>query len=295
MPDSKTIGFIGLGVMGEPICRNLVKKSGAAVIVFDLAPEPLARLLAEGASIAGSVAEVVNKSDIVFLCLPSAKHARAVFEGDGILKNVRNGQVVVDLGTSSVNQTRDFARQLQAKGAVWADAPIARTRQAAQDGTLSVMVGATAELYAAIEPLIRCFATDVTLCGDVGAGQVTKILNNMVLFETVNALSEAVAVAKGNGVDPKLLLETLSKGSADSFALRNHGLKAIVPGVFPDRAFSTEYALKDLSYALELAGDAGIKIRGAELIGKILQEAIDAGSGDAYFPVIAKHAGRSSS
>jgi 3-hydroxyisobutyrate dehydrogenase len=295
MPDSKTIGFIGLGVMGEPICRNLVKKSGAAVIVFDLAPEPLARLLAEGASIAGSVAEVVNKSDIVFLCLPSAKHARAVFEGDGILKNVRNGQVVVDLGTSSVNQTRDFARQLQAKGAVWADAPIARTRQAAQDGTLSVMVGATADLYAAIEPLIRCFATDVTLCGDVGAGQVTKILNNMVLFETVNALSEAVAVAKGNGVDPKLLLETLSKGSADSFALRNHGLKAIVPGVFPDRAFSTEYALKDLSYALELAGDAGIKIRGAELIGKILQEAIAAGSGDAYFPVIAKHAGRSSS
>lgn len=292
MPHYKTIGFIGLGVMGEPICRNLVKKSGAAVTVFDLAPEPLARLRAEGADVAGSVAEIVNKGDIVFLCLPSARHARAVFEGDGILKNVRKGQVIVDLGTSSVNQTRDFARQLQTRGAVWADAPIARTRQAAQEGTLSVMVGATPELYAAIEPLIRCFATDVTLCGDVGAGQVTKILNNMVLFETVNALAEAVAVAKGNGVDPKLLLETLSKGSADSFALRNHGLKAIVPGVFPDRAFSTEYALKDLSYALELASDAGIKIRGAELIGKILQETIDAGSGDAYFPVLAKHIGR---
>jgi 3-hydroxyisobutyrate dehydrogenase len=295
MADYKTIGFIGLGVMGEPICRNLVKKSGAAVTVFDLAPEPLARLRAEGAGVAGSVAEIVNKSDIVFLCLPSARHALAVFEGDGILKNIRSGQVVVDLGTSSVNQTRDFARQLQAKGAMWADAPIARTRQAAQEGTLSVMVGASPELYAAIEPLIRCFATDVTLCGDVGAGQVTKILNNMVLFETVNALAEAVAVARGNGVDPKLLLETLSKGSADSFALRNHGLKAIVPAVFPDRAFSTEYALKDLSYALELASDAGIKIRGAELIGKILQETIDAGSGEAYFPVIAKHIASSSS
>jgi hypothetical protein len=270
-----------------------VKKSGAAVIVFDLAPEPLARLRAEGAAVGGSVAEIVTKSEIVFLCLPSAKHARAVFEGDGILKNLRKGQVVVDLGTSSVNQTRDFAKQVQAKGASWADAPIARTRQAAQDGTLSVMVGASAELYAAIEPLIRCFATDVTSCGGVGAGQVTKILNNMVLFETVNALAEAVVVAKRNGVDPKLLLETLSKGSADSFALRNHGMKAIVPGNFPERAFSTEYALKDLSYALELATDAGVKIRGAELIGKILQEAIDAGSGDAYFPVIAKHIDRS--
>ena len=292
MPAYKTIGFIGLGVMGEPICRNLVNKSGARVLAFDLSPQPLARLSADGAEVAASVADTVRQSDIVFLCLPSAKHVRSVFEGDGVLKNIRSGQVVVDLGTSSVSQTRDFAKQLQAKGASWADAPIARTRQAAQDGTLSVMIGATPQLYAAIEPLIRCFATDVTHCGDVGAGQVTKILNNMVLFETVNALSEAVAVARHNGVDPALLLDTLSKGSADSFALRNHGMKAIVPGNFPERAFSTEYALKDLSYALELAGDAGIKIRGAELIGQVLQEAIDAGSGGAYFPVIAKHIDR---
>jgi len=291
-PDFKTLGFIGLGVMGEPICRNLVKKSGRRVTAFDLSPDPLARLQAEGADIAGSVADVIQQNDLLFLCLPSAKHVRAVFEGDGILNNIRSGQVVVDLGTSSVSQTRDFAGQLQAKGASWADAPIARTRQAAQDGTLSVMIGATPALYAAIEPLIRCFATDVTHCGNVGAGQVTKILNNMVLFETVNALAEAVAVAKYNGVDPKLLLDTLSKGSADSFALRNHGMKAIVPGVFPERAFSTEYALKDLSYALELAGDAGIRIRGAELIGEVLQEAIDAGSGENYFPVIAKHIDR---
>jgi 3-hydroxyisobutyrate dehydrogenase len=285
----RTIGFIGLGVMGEPICRNLVKKSGKRVLAHDLSPEPLARLGADGADVAASAAELIKQSDLLFLCLPSAKHVRAVFEGDGILKNIRSGQVVVDLGTSSVSQTRDFAGQLQARGAAWADAPIARTRQAAQDGTLSVMVGATPALYADVEPLIRCFATDVTHCGEVGAGQVMKILNNMVLFETVNALAEAVAVAKYNGVDPKLLLDTLSKGSADSFALRNHGMKAIVPGNFPERAFSTEYALKDLSYALELAADAGLKIRGAELIGTVLQEAIDAGSGDHYFPVIAKH------
>ena len=291
MSAHRTIGFIGLGVMGEPICRNLVKKSGRRVIAFDLASEPLHRLHEEGADVAGSVATLMKVSEIVFLCLPSAKHVRAVFEGDGILNNIRSGQVVVDLGTSSVSQTRDFGTQLQAKGAAWADAPIARTRQAAQDGTLSVMVGAAPALYADIEPLIRCFATDVTHCGEVGAGQVTKILNNMVLFETVNALAEAVAVAKHNGVDPKLLLDTLSKGSADSFALRNHGMKAIVPGNFPERAFSTEYALKDLSCALELAADAGLKIRGAELIGTVLQEAIDAGSGDNYFPVIAKHIG----
>lgn len=288
MTISANLGFIGLGVMGEPICRNILRKSGRPVRAFDLAAEPLQRLAEEGAGIASSVADVVTRSDLVFLCLPSAKHVRSVFADDGILAHIKPGQIVIDLGTSSVKQTREFAKALHDKGASWIDAPIARTRQAAQDGTLSVMVGSSPELFAAVEPLIRCFATDVTLCGEVGAGQVTKILNNMVLFETVNALSEAVAVARRSGVDPKLLLQTLSKGSADSFALRNHGLKAIVPGVFPERAFSTEYALKDLSYALELAGDAGLKLRGAELIGTVLQEAIDAGDGDAYFPVIAK-------
>src|SRR5215207_11215613 len=135
MSEYKTIGFIGLGVMGEPICRNLVKKSGKRVLAFDLAAEPLARLRGEGAEIAASIGDLIRHSDLLFLCLPSAKHVRAVFEGDGILKNIRSGQVVVDLGTSSVSQTRDFARQLQAEGAAWADAPIARTRQAAQDGT----------------------------------------------------------------------------------------------------------------------------------------------------------------
>src|SRR5947207_9830163 len=161
MSDYKTIGFIGLGVMGEPICRNLVNKSGKRVLAFDLAPEPLTLLRSEGADIAASVADVLTQSDLVFLCLPSAKDVRAVFEGDGILKNIRAGQVVVDLGTSSVSQTRDFAKQLQAKGAALAGAPIARTRQAAQDGTLSVVVGAKPALYADIDPLMHCVAPAV--------------------------------------------------------------------------------------------------------------------------------------
>ena len=283
---SGSIGFIGLGVMGEPICRNLLRKSGRTVLAFDLAAEPLARIAADGATATTSIADVVSGSETIFLCLPSARHVMSVFAG--ILPVIKRGQTVIDLGTSDVGQTRSFAEQLAAKGALWIDAPIARTRQAAQDGTLSVMVGATAEQFAEVEPLIRHFATDVTLCGGTGAGQVTKILNNMVLFETVNALAEAVALAKHSGVEPKLLLETLSKGSADSFALRNHGMKAIVAKEFPLRAFSTEYAMKDLSYALELGAQAGLNLRGAALMREIFQETIDKGMGDAYFPVIAK-------
>jgi 3-hydroxyisobutyrate dehydrogenase-like beta-hydroxyacid dehydrogenase len=273
--------------MGEPICRNLVRKSGRKVVAFDLAKEPLARIAADGAAAVASVSDVVGGSDVTFLCLPSAKHVLSAFEG-GILQAIRSGKTVIDLGTSEVAMTRDFAARLAEKGALWIDAPIARTRQAAQDGTLSVMVGATPAQFAAVEPLIRHFATDVTLCGGTGAGQVTKILNNMVLFETVNALAEAVAIARHSGVEPKLLLETLSKGSADSFALRNHGMKAIVPGDFPLRAFSTEYALKDLSYALDLGAQAGLNLRGAALVRAIFEEAIASDMGDAYFPVIAR-------
>lgn len=289
MTNTSRIGFIGLGVMGEPICRNLLKKSGLPVTAFDLAAEPLARIKADGGSIAPSVKELCAASDVIFYCLPSGKHVEKLFSNaGGLLESARAGQTVVDLGTSPVGLTRDVAKRLATKNVAFADAPIARTREAAINGTLSVMVGATPELFAAIEPLIRHFASEVTLCGGTGAGQVTKILNNMVLFETVNALAEAAAIARRSGVEPKLLFETLSKGSADSFALRNHGLKAMIPGVFPDRAFSTEYALKDLGYALDLARDVGITLPGAELAGAVLQQTIDQGYGEQYWPVIVK-------
>jgi 3-hydroxyisobutyrate dehydrogenase-like beta-hydroxyacid dehydrogenase len=289
MAGFETIGFIGLGVMGEPICRNLVKKSGRPVAAFDLAKEPLQRVRADGASVATTVARVVEQADLVFFCLPSGKHVQALFEeAGGIRETARAGQVFVDLGTSPVKLTRELAGKLRNEGAEFADAPIARTREAAIAGTLSVMVGATPQLFAALEPVIRCFASEVTNCGNTGAGQVAKIMNNMVIFQTVNALSEAYAIAKRSGVDPKLLFETLAKGSADSFALRNHGMKAIIPNEFPERAFSTEYALKDLGYALDLAADVGLEMRGAKLAGEILQEAIDAGHGKEYWPVISK-------
>lgn len=287
MTTVKALGFIGLGVMGEPICRNLVLRSGLPLAAFDRATEPLARMRETGATIAVSVADVAASASVIFLCLPSAAHVRRVCD-DGLLANARHGALIVDLGTTSVRLTRELAERFAAGGVQWIDAPIARTRQAAQDGTLSVMVGATPQIYAQVEPMIRCFASDVTLCGPTGCGQVTKILNNMVLFQTVNALAEAVALGRRSGVDPALLLDTLSKGSADSFALRNHGLKAIVPENYPERAFSTAYARKDLSYALELAADAGLRLEGAELTATLLDEAIEAGDADAYFPVIAR-------
>lgn len=287
------IGFIGLGVMGEPICRNILKKSGRDFVVFDLSPEPLARMKEDGARIAASAADVAREADLVFLSLPGGPQLEAVAVGQGgLFDNARDGQVIVDTTTAPVGLTRELHARFAEKGVRWADAPVARTRQAAIDGTLSIMVGADDALFAEIEPLLRHAASEVTLCGGVGCGQVVKILNNMVLFQTVVALSEALALGEGAGVDRALLFETLSKGSADSFALRNHGMKAMIPDTFPLGAFPTEYAMKDVSYALDLARELGLEAPGATLAEARLANARDAGFGKEYFPVLARLAGR---
>jgi hypothetical protein len=287
MADAQTLGFIGTGVMGEPMCRNLAANSGWRVVAWDPQRAPLERLRAQGVALAASPGELAAQASILFLCLPGGAQLESLCE-TALLPAARAGLTVVDLGTSGVGLTRALARRFAGRGADYADAPIARTRAAAQQGTLAISVGAAPEVFARIRPLLACLGTDITHCGGVGSGQLVKILNNMVLFQTVNALAEALALGRRAGVDPALLLDALSKGSADSFALRNHGMKAMLPGEFPQRAFSVEYAAKDNGYALELGRETGVRLRGAETVAAVFEEARAAGYGGAYYPVIAK-------
>ena len=150
------------------------------------------------------------------------------------------------------------------------------------------MVGGTDATFARIEPLLRHMASEVTHCGEAGAGQAVKILNNMIIFQTGVALAEALTIARAHGIDGKVLYETLTKGSADSFALRNHGMKAMLPGVFPERAFSTTYALKDLSYAIQMAEDAGVPALGADVARELMERAKELGFDKEYWPVLIK-------
>lgn len=282
-----TVGFIGLGVMGEPICRNMLGKSGRDFLVFDLNDAPLQRLAADGARLAPGIATIAAAADLLFLSLPGGKEVEAICRApDGLLAQARPGQVIVDMSTAPVGLTRTLAEEFAAKGVIFCDAPVARTRQAAIDGTLSIMVGADEATYETIRPLLEHAASEVTLCGPVGCGQIVKIMNNMVLFQTVVALAEALSIGGKAGIDEKVLLETMSKGSSDSFALRNHGMKAMLPRNFPDEAFPTDYALKDVSYALELARDVGIVADGAQLASDMLKRSSEAGNGKAYFPAL---------
>ena len=292
--DKPVIGFIGLGVMGEPMCRNIRVRGGYRVVAYDRDPAPLQRVASHGVQAAGEAVAVVRDSDIVFASLPSGRVLQdLVHAKGGLLESIRPGQVFVDLGTSPVALTKKLAAAFAERGARYLDAPVARTRQAAEAGTLSVMVGGDAATLETVRPVMACFASEITHCGALGSGQVTKILNNMVLFQTVAALSEAYAIAQHCGVDPGLLFDTLAKGSADSFALRNHGMKAIIPQSFPLRAFSVEYAKKDLAYALELAAAADVNAEGARRVDRLFDQAISQGLGDQYFPVVSRIVGGS--
>ena len=273
--------------MGEPICANLLRKSGCPVLGYDLRPEPLVRLAEKGLKPPDSAEDVGRDADVVFLSLPGGPELAEL--GERLLGAMRRGSVLVDLSTAPVDLTRELAKKFAVRGIAYADAPVARTRFAAERGELSVMVGADAPTFARIEPYLRCFSSDVLHCGEVGAGQVVKLLNNMVLFEIGGATAEALAIGRQSGVEPAVLLEALSNGSADSFALRNHGRNAMLPGKYPERAFSTRYALKDLEYALALAAQAGIDASGARLARKRFLAAIAAGDGERYWPVIAEH------
>jgi 3-hydroxyisobutyrate dehydrogenase len=278
-----TIGFIGLGVMGEPMCGHLARRSGRTVLAHDMRPEPLARLAEAGVTPA-SPDQLARQCDLILLSLPDGKAVESVIAT--LEPGLTPGQCIVDTSTSPVALTRAIGARLTGGGIGFADAPVARTREAAARGQLSIMVGASDAVFGHARPILETMGSDVTHCGPVGCGQVVKILNNMLVFQNTAALAEAIALGRRNGVPAEVLLPAMALGSGDSFVLRNHGMKSMLPREFPERAFSTRYAIKDLSYALAMADAAGIDVPGARLTMQRLREAEQQGHGEEYHPVV---------
>ncbi len=281
------IGFIGVGVMGEPMCRNLASKGGEKILAWDIDPAPLERLAEAGVAAAQSPGDMCAKAHTILLSLPDGEQVRQICLGEnGLLAQLAEGQCVVDTGTSPPALARQLHAAFAGKGIAFADAPVARTRQAAIDGTLSIMVGGDAEVFARIRPILGLMASDVTHCGAPGAGQTVKILNNMMLLQNCAAIAEALAIARRAGLDEELFLQTVAKSSGDSFALRNHAIKSMLPRDYPEGAFSVRYALKDLAYALDLAAVENVAAKGGELARERLEQAMAEGHGESYHPVI---------
>lgn len=284
MNKHETIGFIGLGVMGGPMCQNMARKHAGRVIAFDLSEDALATVVEAGAEAAPSVEALAGEADLFFLSLPGGPQVEKV--SAVIAEHARGGSAVVDLSTTEVATARRVAKRLAEKGVAFADAPVARTREAAQRGELAIMVGAAPELFQRIRPALDYVASDITHGGDVGAGQVLKLVNNMLVFAHTAALAEVMVLGERAGVSADTLLDAISKGSGDSFVLRNHGRKAMAPRAFPAKSFSPAYVLKDIDCVFALARDADVALPAAEAVRRYYAAAVEQGMGERYFPCI---------
>ena len=279
------VAFVGLGAMGGPMCANLARKSPVPTLAYDLDPNAVQAAVRSGSVAANDLADT-SRADIVFICVPGEQQTRAVCLAEGgLCDHAKAGQIVVDCTTATVRVNLDVSEALATKGAHFADAPVARGVPNAHDGTLSITVGASEEIFNRVAPWLSYMGTDVAYCGPVGTGTVMKLMNNMVLFENVSALAEAMAIATRAGVPRSRVLDLLGQGSADSFALRRHG-SFMTSGDYPTDRFPTTYSLKDLDYALNLADQVGVDAKGARLIRERFSEIVDRGMGHFYSPVV---------
>jgi 3-hydroxyisobutyrate dehydrogenase-like beta-hydroxyacid dehydrogenase len=282
-----TLGFVGLGNIGAPMCMNVATKHPGDVVVFDMNPAALDALKGTKARRVSSLAELASAADIIFMSLPGSPQVEEVCLGvNGLTSGTRRPSLIVDLSTTTVSTARGVAKRLAELDVAFVDAPVARTAEAARRGELSIMVGASPALFEQVAPYLHYMGSDVTRCGEVGCGQVVKLINNALVFEHTAALAEMMVLGERAGVAPELLLDALSKGSGDSFVLRNHGTKAMLPRTFPVGGFPPEYALKDIGYVLDLAQDTGTSTEFVGLAHRYYDTAAKHGFGGRYFPTV---------
>ncbi|NQW10329.1 MAG: NAD(P)-dependent oxidoreductase [Alphaproteobacteria bacterium] len=284
--ETTVVGFIGLGVMGGAMCRNLAARAGVTVAAYDADPDACAACVAGGAAAVEGPAHLARECGIIFLSLPGEAEVRDVCRGeDGLLAHARDGQIIVDCSTVPVSLSREMAAAFAGKGASYVDAPVAGTAETVADRKISIMVGAEDAVFTRLAPLLDCMAEQVQHCGPSGSGTTTKLLLNMVIAQSVVALAEALSLGRKAGLDGDRLFQAFQHG-CDSFALRQHGMTALLPGVFPEGKFPTRYMLKDLGYVLALKEELNLKLDGMVLTHELLQRAVAAGHGDAYWPAL---------
>jgi 3-hydroxyisobutyrate dehydrogenase-like beta-hydroxyacid dehydrogenase len=271
--------------MGGAMARNLVRH-GRDLVVFDTVQKRCQALADEGATAGGSPAEVSAACDIVFTSLPGAVEVEAVYTGaNGIVEGAHPGLLAVDMSTVPASTSQRMHAALGARGAAMLDAPVARTKAAAENGTLAIMVGGAAEDYERALPYLQQMGTSISHLGPIGAGNVAKLVNNAVLMSNIVAVAEGLVVGAKAGLDPRRLAAVLAEGSADSFALRNHVQRSVLEGRFEAGRFSLTYALKDLTYFFQCVRDVGADCPDLAAMADVYRAAADLGYQEEYFPV----------
>jgi 3-hydroxyisobutyrate dehydrogenase-like beta-hydroxyacid dehydrogenase len=278
------IGFIGAsGLMGHGMAANLRAKGHPLALTVHRNRERVADLLAAGATEVASPAALAAGSDIVFICVTGSPQVEALMQGDkGVLSGAKRGLVVVDCSTSEPDSTARLREQCAAAGVTLVDAPLARTPVEAEQGRLNVMVGATPEAFAALEPVLKCVAENIFHVGGPGAGHTVKLLNNFIGQAICTATAEAFAVGQRAGVDPRKLVELVSAGGVNSGLFQ--GMAKALGGELDGLKFELDNARKDLRYYTHLAEAVNVPSIVGEAVHQSLAMASALGYGAKYVP-----------
>jgi len=280
-----TIGFIGLGLMGGNMVENLQKR-GFPVVVIDLDKDAVQRVLDRGNAVeASSPKELAEKSDIVELCVTTSDVVEKLVYGDnGLLEGMKEGSVLIDFGTSIPASTQKIGADLAKKGVGMIDAPLGRTPAHAKDGLLNIMAAGDKTTFEKYEPMLKEQGENVFYLGELGAGHTTKLINNFMGMTTVNAMSQAFAVAELAGVNRQQLYDIMSAGPSNSPFMKFCKNYAVDDN--SDLGFSINNANKDLRYFVQMVSDLGSKTRIGEATSANLKDAVDAGMGNGNVPEI---------
>jgi 2-hydroxy-3-oxopropionate reductase len=262
--DKPAIGFIGLGIMGKPMARNLVG-AGYRVIALNRSRGPVDELVALGATTAATPRDVAAQSDVVITMLPDSPDVEAVALGDdGIVAGIRSGTLWIDMSTIAPATTKRVAEQLGARGATSVDAPVSGGEKGAIDATLSIMAGGSDAAFERAKPIFEALGKNIVHVGELGAGQVTKACNQIVVGVTIEAVAEALALARASGVDPVKVRAALLGGFAQSKILEVHGQRMIDRAFTP--GFKSKLHRKDMNIAANAGDERGLDLGAAKLV-----------------------------
>ena len=275
---STRIGFIGLGIMGKPMAHNLLK-AGHKLVVYNRSQAPVKELAADGATGADSPKAVASQSEVVITMLPDSPQVQEVMIGkEGVLAGAKAGTLVIDMSTISPVVTQEVAKVAQAQGVRMLDAPVSGGDVGARQGTLSIMVGGSAEDFEQARPIFEVLGKTVVHVGGTGAGQVVKACNQIVVALTIEAVSEALVLGSKAGVDPSVILKVLSGGLAANRVMEVRGPNFLQHNFQP--GFKIALHHKDLGIALAAGREYGVPLPVTALVDQMLQALKLRGQGD---------------
>jgi len=281
----KKIGFIGLGIMGKPMAKNLLK-AGYSLTVYDIRPEPVKEVVAAGAQEGKSSKDVAEKSEVVITMLPNSPEVKEAVLGDeGVLDGAKSGMILIDMSSIAPLVSKEVGAKLAEKGVEMLDAPVSGGEPKAIDGTLSIMVGGKKKAFEQVEDILKVMGASAVLVGDIGSGNTTKLANQIIVALNIAAMSEAMVLATKAGVDPEKVYNAIRGGLAGSTVLDAKVPLALKGNFKP--GFRIELHIKDLQNALDTAHKIGVPVPLASGVMEVMQALkVDGKAGDDHGGII---------